>query len=153
MPADFWLFRFDFALRASDFLMRVASALRAPALVACTDVLRSSSNPSLSAIFFATFKFFKSESLRIASAKTPCGKRFYAILHRVFETHSEASDRHARSSFWRRASLLWRVVCPTSWRWLDRASVCKLTIGETGIYYRGGRSAILSRPTAECSDF
>lgn len=53
-------------------------------------MLTEGSNPSLSAIFFATLKFFKSESLLIVDAKTPCGKWFYEILHRVFEAHSDS---------------------------------------------------------------
>ena len=51
------------------------------------------SNPTLSAIFFAPSRFFKSESLCVAISKTRWHKGFYKTCCRVFETHSDSRIR------------------------------------------------------------
>ena len=48
------------------------------------------SNSSLSAIFFAPIRIFKSESVCAAAAKTRWHKGFYNILSRVLKTHSDS---------------------------------------------------------------
>ena len=78
--------------RACDFLSGLPR-LRHGTSSLRTDVLRSSSNPSLSAIFFATLRFFKSESVYPVPAKTRCRKAFYAISHSVLKTHSDRQIR------------------------------------------------------------
>ena len=65
----------------------------------------ASSNLALSAIFFASSEFFKSESVCAPIAKTRWHKGFYKSCHRVFETHSDCKVRPFSPDF--RPSGVW----------------------------------------------